>query len=54
MTSYTPAHARAMRKYREKNVDLFRQTTRDQVRRHREKWRDYTLETRRLCLINCI
>jgi len=49
---YTSAHARAMKKYRDKNIDLHREITREQVRRHRAKWREYSLESRRLCMIN--
>jgi len=52
--AYTPAHAKAMKKYRNKNIELHREITREQVRRHRLKWIDYTHEARRLALINCI
>lgn len=52
MTTYTPAHARAMKKYREKNLELNREITREQVKRHRAKWREYSLETRRLSMID--
>lgn len=51
---YTPSQAKAIKKYREKKLQEnsdYIHYVRDQVRRSREKWRGYTLESRRLCMI---
>lgn len=52
MTSYTEAHKRAMKKYRNKDIELHREMTRLQVKRHRDKWRGYSHELKRLSMID--
>ena len=49
---YTPAHAKAMKKWREKNLDTTREKNLSHVKRYREKWRDFKLETKRLSMID--
>lgn len=51
MTSYTEAHKRAMKKYRNKDIELHREMTRLQVKRHRDKWKGYSQELKRLSMI---
>lgn len=50
--TYTEAQKRATYKYREKNVKLIREKTKDYVQKSREKWREYSLESKRLCAIS--
>ena len=38
----------ALKRWRQKNVEYIREKTREQVKRNREKWHDYKVETKRL------
>jgi hypothetical protein len=50
--TYTEAHKRAMKKWREKNADTYREKTRSDMAKHRAKWREYTMEAKRLSAID--
>jgi len=50
--AYTEAQKRAMKKWREKNADSYREKTRNNMAKHRAKWREYTLESKRLMAID--
>ena len=45
---YSQAKNEALKKWRQKNIEKVRETTRAQVKRNREKWSDFKAETKRL------
>lgn len=49
--AYTEAHKRAMKKWREKNADFYREKARNDMAKHRAKWREFIIETKRLLAI---
>jgi hypothetical protein len=48
---YTPAHAKAIKKWREKNAETYREKARTDMAKHRAKWREYNIEAKRLSAI---
>jgi hypothetical protein len=48
---YTEAVRRAVLNYRRKNKETINEKVREQVRRHRAKWKSYLDETKRMCKI---
>lgn len=48
---YSQAKNEALKRWRQKNIEKVRETTREQVKRNRDKWHDYKVETKRLANI---
>ncbi len=49
---YSKAHGKAMKKWRQKNVEVCREKTRLQMAKYRAKWREFWNESKRLLSIN--
>lgn len=50
-TMVSQAKKDALKRWRQKNIESTREKTREQVKRNREKWYEYKIETKRLCNI---
>lgn len=50
---YSQAKNEALKRWRQKNIEKVRESTREQVKRNRDKWAEYKAETKRLCNILC-
>ena len=50
--TYTEAHKRAMKKWREKNAETYREKARSDMTKYRAKWREYNIEAKRLSSID--
>lgn len=49
---YSQALNRAVKKYRNKNIEVYREKSKEYVRISRLKWKDYKNETKRLMSID--
>ena len=49
---YTPALNKAVKKYRNKHIEIYREKSKEYVRISRLKWKDYKIEIKRLLAIN--